>query len=284
MATATHPHSTSLVYEPSAAAVPPLIPYLREVWAHRDLVWHLARTDMKAEHYDTAMGKFWLVLDPMLTAATFYLVRIVLVPDRSGPEARLWIAHLIMGVTFFFYVRKLFEGAARAVISNKVLVLNTAAPRGVYPAVVLVRAVSDFIPGLIVYFAVHLITGQPWGLSLLTLPLVTLLLTGFAFGLGLLFAPLIVFVSDIGTLVPYAIRIWLYVSPVMYLVSEIPEGLQTLFLFNPLYPFFASLEEIFLGEWPSTSFLVAQVALCVVSLVVGSAAFLRKEREFALRL
>ena len=146
-------------------------------------IWHMARTDMKAQHYDTAMGVVWLVLDPLLMAGTFYLIRLVF--GATGPPSQRAhvIANLIMGVIFFYFVRDIVQGGARSIVGNKVMVLNTAAPRACYPTVEVVRAACTLVPGLLVYFLFHQITGQPWGMSLLFLPVVMVLLVIFGFGL-----------------------------------------------------------------------------------------------------
>jgi teichoic acid transport system permease protein len=106
----SHPDRQLTVYEPPTNGVPPVIPYLQGVWARRALVWHLARTSMKARHYDTAMGKAWLVIDPIVLAFTFYLVRVVFRPGGSDQDAGFFIAHIIMGVSCFYYVRAIVEG------------------------------------------------------------------------------------------------------------------------------------------------------------------------------
>ena len=66
-------------------------------------------------------------------------------------------------MSIFYYVREIVEGTAKCIIQNRSMALNTAAPRGVFPAVVLVRALIDLAPTMLVYFGVHILTGQPWG-------------------------------------------------------------------------------------------------------------------------
>lgn len=283
MATISRPDRKITVYEPTTGGMPAVGPYLEEIWERRALVWHLARTDMKAKHFDTILGKAWLVVDPIVMAATFYLVRVVF-QSGAKADAGFFMAHLIMGISFFFYVRAIVEGGSRCILGNKSLVLNTSAPRGVFPAVVLVRAVLELIPAMFVYFAVHWITGQPWGLSLVLLPVVVALLTIFALGLGLLFAPFVVFYRDTGTLLPYVIRIWLYITPVMYAVGEIPPGVKPILVLNPLYPYFYMLEEIFKANWPSPTYFLWAGAWSAAALVVGMFLFMRRERDYAVRL
>lgn len=280
----TSPSKRITVYEPTITGLPPLRQYVANVWSRRQLVWHLARTDMKAQHYDTTMGIVWLVVDPLLMAATFYLIRSVLGSSADPTRNSFLIAHLIMGVLFFYFVRDIVVGVANSMVANKVIILNTAAPRGAFPAVSVVRALFDLIPALIVYFFFHLIMRQPWGWSLVLLPLVIAGLGLFSVGLGLFFAPLVVFFKDFGTLLPYIVRIWMYITPVMFAVAEVPNSLRPVFLANPLYPFFAMLEEIFSGQMVSLGYVLAGLVWIAVSLTVGSVFFLLRERDYAVRL
>ncbi len=271
------------VYDTPSGVIPPIRPYLHRLWERRHLVWHLSRTGSKAVHYDTVLGRLWLIIDPILTAFTFYLIRIVLMPN-SKANASAWIAHLILAITFFNFFRRVFEGTARSIVSNQMLALNCSAPSGTYPAVVLTRALYDFVPAMAVYFCVHLILGQPITPTLIMLPVVIALLTTFALGLGLAFVPAVVFVRDVGDLLPYAARIWMYLSPVMFFVSEIPRGLRPFLVLNPLYPYFDALEHLFWGKMPTMGSLLGGAAWAAVALVIGTVIFLRKEREFAIRL
>jgi teichoic acid transport system permease protein len=282
--TTTSPTRVVSVYEPTVTGLPPLRGYVADVWERRMFVWHMARTKMKAQHYDTTMGVVWLIIDPLVVAATYYLIRIVFnAGGAPGQKAHL-IANLIMGVSFFFLVRDIVQGCASSIVQNRSMVLNSSAPRACFPAVVLVRAICDLGPALAVYLVFHVVTGQAWGFSMLTVPFIVGLLIIFSLGAGLFFAPLVVFFRDTGTLLPYLIRIWMYVTPVMYTVAEIPASLRPILVLNPLYPFFALLQQVFYGKWPSPGFVIAALFWTVLAAVSGSVAFLIRERDYAVRL
>lgn len=274
-----------MVYARSRTGLPPIIPYVRSVWERRPLIWHLARTQMKSQHYDTALGKLWIIADPLLMAGTFYLVRAVFTPGLDTEARNLLIAHLIMAISFFYFIQALVIDVGRAILSHQLLVLNSSVPRGVFPAVALTRAVIDLVPALGVYFVVHLITGQPWSLALLWLPLVVVMLTAFAAGCGLALAPAIVYYRDVANLVPYVMRVWMYVTPVLFAVREIPPDYLWLFRLNPLYPYYAMFDRIFFtGATPYPHHIAMGAVYGALALVVGGVLFLRREREYAVRL
>ncbi len=284
MSSTFHDNRVVSVYEPTVTGLPPLRRYFASVWERRPFIWHLARTDMKSQHYDTVLGFVWLVADPLLLAATFYLIRAVFKSGGSAEQNRYLIAHLIMGVSFFYFVRDVLQGAAQSIQKNRQMVLNTGAPRGVFPMVALARASLDLIPALVVYFLVHAVLRQPWGTSLIMLPFATLLLAMFSLGVGLLLAPAVVFVPDVGALLPYIVRIWMYVTPVMYAASEIPGAVRPLLSLNPLFPFFAMIESIIQGRAPSMGDVTASALWAIGALLVGTIVFLLRERDYAVRL
>ena len=152
------------------------------------------------------------------------------------------------------------------------------------PIIAIVKALFDFLPTMLVYFVFHLVLGQPFGASLVALPLIVVILTVMTLGLGLLFAPLMVFYRDTGGFLPYVTKIWLYVTPVLYFVREIPPKLLVYLRWNPLYPSFAALEQIFARDWPSPAYLLAAAAWALGFFFVGAVVFLARERDFAVRL
>jgi teichoic acid transport system permease protein len=126
--------------------------------------------------------------------------------------------------------------------------------------------------------------GQPFGLPLLLLPVIIVILTVMNLGLALLFAPLMVFFRDTSGFLPYINRIWLYITPALFLISEIPPKLLAYLRWNPLFPSFAALEQIFNAQFPSAAYLFAGLAWAVGFFLVGAIVFLAREREFAVRL
>jgi len=276
-------HRETVVYEPTVTGLPPLRPYAHDLWRRRPFMWHMARTGLKAQHYDTVIGQIWILLDPLLLAMVYYLLRAVVRPAGSALERNYLIAHLITGVLFFQYTSHSLTDGARSIIGNQQMILNTAFPRAIFPIVAVVEAFLDFAPTLIILMLVHAVLGQPFGASLLALPIVLVLLTVFNLGLSFLFGPLTVFFRDTMGFLPYVTQIWLYATPVLYTVKEIPENLLVYLQWNPLFPFYVALDQLFSGQWPSTVYLVEGAAWAVGFFVVGVVVFLAREREFAVR-
>jgi len=271
------------VHEPVRTAIPPLGPYARELWRRRPLIWHLARTQLKGENYDSVLGQAWIILDPLLMAGVYLLVRSILRPLGDGEETADLVAHLIVSVFLFQFTARTLNGGARSISGSRGLILNTSFPRSVFPVVHVLKGIFDLVPMLIVYAGIHLLLGQPIGASLVFLPLILVLQVVFVAGLVFLFAPLAVFFRDTTNFLPYITRLWMFTSPILFKVSEIPPRIKPFIQFNPLYWFFAAYERILEAQAPLVSQVVICAALAGLTFVAGAAVFLARERDFATR-
>ena len=270
------------VYEPHRIGLPPLRPYLRELWRRRQFAFELARTQLRAQHFNTALGQLWLVVNPLLLAFIYFLLVEIVGGGDRGPK---FLAHLMAGLFAFYFVSSSVTLGARSVVGGGRLILNTAFPRTLLPLASVVTSFMRFLPTLLVYAVMHGIAGLPVGLHLFwVLPLFALLVV-FASGVSMLAAAAQVYFRDLASFLPYVTRIWLYVSPVLYYVREVPERFKPILALNPLYPLLGSLSDVVNeGRAPSGALMVAGLAWTAGALVFGGLFFISREREFAVRL
>jgi teichoic acid transport system permease protein len=273
-----------VVYEPTSKGTQAVGPYVRGLLRRRPFMWELARSDLKAEHYDTVLGQVWLLLNPLLMAAVWLLVREVIRPVGTEENRQDIIAHLIIGIFMFQYTSGLISGGAMAVVSRKPMIMNSPFPRLVFPLVDLTKAAIELVPTVLVYAVISLWLGQPITVYLLWFPVIVVMQTMFSFGLGLILATLTVFVRDVSNFVRYVLRLWMFCSPILYTVAEIPPNMLKYLQLNPLFPYFAAYENIFDGVPPEPRYLLWGLAWGVATLAVGIVMFFRKERDFAIWL
>src|SRR4249919_55583 len=119
----TQPYREPTVYESTATGLPKLRPYVTDLWSRRRFIWHLARTDLKAEHYDSAIGQLWVILDPLLLAAVYFLLRTVVKPVGTVNRNAI-IAHLLWAVFVFTFVSNTMMAGARSLLNGRGLILN----------------------------------------------------------------------------------------------------------------------------------------------------------------
>jgi teichoic acid transport system permease protein len=274
--------TTHHVYEPHKAGLPPLRPYIRELWRRREFAKELSSSTMKAANSMTLFGQIWLVLNPLMLAGVYYVLVQVLSKQARGWD---YFAHLTAGLFTFYFVAGSMSTGTGSVVAGGKLLMNTAFPRLLMPFSAVRTAFFRFLPTLPIYFVFHLLAGNPirWQ-TLSALPFL-LMLIGLASGLAALFATLQVYFRDTSSFLPYFIRIWLYLSPVIWMVTDVPQSMKVLVFFNPLYPILGGFTEALVtGTVPAWPFWVEGTLIAAVVFVAGSLFFISRERDFAVRL
>ncbi|MBW3661966.1 MAG: ABC transporter permease [Actinobacteria bacterium] len=275
------------VYEPHGThRLPVLGTYLRRLWGRRAFLYYQARADLKARHFDTWFGQLWVLLNPMLLASVYWLLVTVI---RGSSRGLGFLTFLFGGLFTFYYTRNSIGTGAKSVVGGVGLITNTTMPRALLPLSSVLTALMLYIPTLLVYAVFHVLADLPVGPQMLGLPLIVALLTVFNVGLAMLFGTLTVYFRDTSAFLPYLLRIWLYVSPVLYRFDEIPSGISdvivTILKINPMYPMLESWHQILSdGRWPDQGLLGLSALWAFACLVVGMWVFLAREREFAVRI
>ena len=270
------------VYEPHKVGLPPLRAYLRQLWRRRGLDFELARADLRSKHFNTALGQLWLILNPLLLGLVYFAL-VQIIGRRGGTLVGL--AYLLLALFTFRLVTTSISQGARSVVGGGRLILNTAFPRTLLPLSAVLTCFMLFLPTLGVYAVVHAVADLPitpeilWGIPIIALMVV------FAAGSAMLVAAVQVYFRDLTAFLRYMLRIWLYLSPILWTAAQVPEKYQPFLYANPLYPPLTALNDaVTLGVTPRASLLLLTVAWAVGSLVVGSLFFISREREFAVRL
>ena len=270
------------VYEPYRVGLPKLGPYLHELWRRREFAMELARTKLRSQHFGTVFGQLWLVLNPLLLGLVYFILVDIL---RSGTRGAPFFANLLAGLFAYSFVSDSIRQSANSVVSGGALVLNTAFPRLLLPLATVLTAFSRFIPTFIIYIPVHLITGLPVGWhDLWVLPIVAILAM-VASGMASFVAAAQVYFRDLNQFLPYILRIWLYVSPVLYYAEEVPHKYKPILEANPVGALLTAWSDVLnRGEAPHARDLLIGLAWGLVLLVVGALFFMSRERDFAVRL
>lgn len=252
---------------------------LRELWAHRDLLYFLTQRDIKLRYRQTLLGVIWAVLQPVLPMIVFTLLfgRLAHVPSEGMPYPIFVYAGLLPW-TFF---NSSVANATTSLVGNALLITKVYFPRLVIPGAVVAAGLIDFgistviLGCLMVYYHVH----ATWNLFLL--PPLVLLTTMLTFALGLWMSALNVRYRDLRFALPFALQILLYVTPVIYPVNFIPKTYRWALILNPLSGLIQGYRSAFLGrpiDWSALS-LAAVIATIILGLATHS--FRNMERELA---
>jgi ABC-type polysaccharide/polyol phosphate export permease len=272
------------VFRSRRSGVPRLRTYLPELWARREFVYELARCTLRAQNYLNAFGQLWLVLNPLLLGMVYYLLVDIL---SNGHHAHDFFSALLGGLFLYTFFSSILSQSAGSIIGSSRLILNSRLPRLVLPITQILIAFMRFLPCMIVFLAVHTIQGLPWGLNVFyALPAFIEVLL-FGAGFGFICATAQVYFRDFANFLPYVTRIWLFLSPVLFdLQSLDPHSLRAhVISLNPLAPMIGTWDDALVYNTPPQAAWLAQgVGWALASIAVGILVFVRREREFSVRL
>jgi lipopolysaccharide transport system permease protein len=252
---------------------------LRELWAYRELAAFLALRDIKVRYKQAAFGAGWAVLQPLAGVAVFTLVfrRLAGVPSDGIP----YPLFAYVGLSVWSYFSGSATKATQSLVQNAPLVSKVYFPRILAP-------VAGVMPGLVELLIAFgllaiLLPLYSWtpGWQIFTVPLLTIPLAASALALGLWLGTLNVMYRDVSQGITLMIQLLLFVSPVAYPASVVPEAWRTIYFLNPAAGIVEAFRwAILKGPWPGRGFVLS-LFVTVVLLIGGSAYFLRVERRFA---
>lgn len=275
---------TQRVYDASHKT-PPIRPYLAETLSRVVFAYEKSRLDLKALHKDTWFGRLWNILNPLLLGLVYWLLVEVIFGRGSSGDSFKVLAQILGGLFIFALPSAALNLGARSIVGGGTFVLNTRLPRLILPIGSTISSFLMFAPSMVVYAVFHLMAGLPVGPQLLWIVPIIALLTLLSLGLATLLATLNVYFRDVASLLPYVTRIWLYLTPIIYLYTFFPERIRWLQHLNPLGGLFTALQQVLLeGSNPGITYLASGLVWSIGLPLAAVTLFLRRERDFAVRI
>ncbi len=259
---------------------------LRAVWQYRELLFFLAWRDIKVRYKQTALGVAWIVLQPLLSTVVFTVLFGVLldVPSDGAPYALFALAALVP----WQYFAGSMSRVGTSLVNSANLITKVYFPRLIIPLSGVISTLVDFAIGFGVLAVLLIVYRTPLTANVLWLPAFLLLAVVTALGFGLWLASLNVRYRDVNYLIPFLLQIWMYVTPVVYGSTLIPERFRWLMALNPMTGVVEGFRWALLGgpgvsgQGSGSAALTAiSAVISVVVLVSGVVFFRNTERTFA---
>lgn len=254
--------------------------YWKDLWRYRELFYFLAWRDILVRYKQTVVGVSWAVIRPLLTmvALTFVFGKLAKMPSGGVPYPIL----VFCGMLPWQFFAAAFAESGNSLVSNAGMITKVYFPRLVVPVSSVITSFVDFLISAVLMVFMMLYFGYMPGSSLLVLPAFVILAFATAFGAGLWVSALMVRYRDFRYIIPFVVQFGLYVSPVGFSSSVVPDEWRLLYSLNPMVGVIDGFRWAILGDanvyWPGLWISVAGVALMIVS---GICYFRKTERTFA---
>lgn len=252
---------------------------LRDVWRYHELLFFLARRDIKVKYKQAVVGVLWVILQPVATMIIFTFVfgRLAGLPSQGIPYPLFVFGGLVPWQLFATSL----SGSTMSIVGSGGLISKVYFPRLIVPIATVLGAFIDFVVALSILAVLMAWYGVAPGVRVLALPAFVLLAMVTALSVGLWLSMLNVQFRDVQFTVPFLTQIWLFSSPVAYSAALIPPNFKFLFALNPMTIVIDGFRWSLLGADPqfgTTS--IASVASVLVVLVGGLVYFKHAEKTF----
>lgn len=255
--------------------------YWKDLWRYRELFYFLSWRDILVRYKQTTIGFAWALLRPFLTMLAFTLVfgKLAKLPSGGVPYPLLVFAGLLPWQFF----STAFSEAGNSLIANVNMISKVYFPRIIVPISAIIVSFVDFMISGLILVGLMLWYGFTPGWNILALPLFIFVAFATALGAGLWMAALNVKYRDFRYIIPFVVQIGLYITPVGFSSSIVPEKWRLLYSLNPMVGVIDGFRWAILGgdnhiHWPSFSFSLTLVGLILVSSIYY---FRKTERNFA---
>jgi lipopolysaccharide transport system permease protein len=252
---------------------------LRELWAYRELIYFLTWRDIKVRYKQTVIGAVWAVLQPlaMMLVFTLFFSKLAKIPSEGIPYPLFAYAGLLPWQLF----SRTITDATRSLITDQRLITKVYFPRIMVPMAATLAGMVDFAIAAVLLIVLMATYGVAPGLGVLLLPLFVLLMLVTALGVGFWLSALNAEYRDVAYAMPFLNQFWLFITPVVYPSSLVPEQWRLVYALNPMAGVVEGFRWALLGTGAvSWTVLAVSTSVAVTLFVSGVAWFRRCERTF----
>jgi len=265
------------IIEPSKGWIPV---DFKEIWKYRELLYFLTKREIQVRYKQTVLGGLWAIIQPFFTMVVFTLFfgRLAKMPSDGIP----YPIFVYAGLLPWTYFANALSSSGNSLVGSANLISKVYFPRIIIPGSSSLAGLLDFFVAMMVLFVMMAYYGFVPGAAILLFPFLIGLTFLCAVGVGLWLSALNVQYRDIRYVIPFLIQLWMFVSPVIYPVSLVPQKYQWALALNPMGGVIEAYRASLLGHMPVDWFLLSiSTGIIIIIFTSGMYYFRRMEKTFA---
>lgn len=249
------------------------------IFEYRDMISSLVRRELRGKYKGSVLGFLWTYLNPLCQVVIYSAVFSVV----FKVQIEKFYLYLIIGMMPWTFFSTTVQGGANCIRAQSEMVKKIYFPREVLP---ISFATSSFVNMLLSFIITFLaIAIANWGFYLTAipyLPLIMIIEYVLSLGLLLIVSAVTVYFRDLEHIMSVLMMAWIYVTPIMYDVSYIPEELKGVFFANPMTPIICAYHDIlYYKKLPDVNYIIQSGIVAFVTLIIGFVVFAKLDRSFA---
>ncbi|MCE5226957.1 MAG: ABC transporter permease [Porphyromonadaceae bacterium] len=271
---------TAQPYYDSSVQKSPAIEEIREIRRYKYLIFQLTRRDILARYKRSFLGVAWTMLNPL-----GMMIVMTIVFSNLFKSVESYPAYVLSGLIAWNFFSQSTNAAMSGIMWGGNLMQRIYVPRTSFALSAILTALVNLVLSIVPLIIVMLFTRTPISISILFLPISMVILAAFALGVGLILSTMAVYFPDVSEMYQIILIAWMYLSPVIYPESIIPERILTIYHLNPMYHLIRLFRlPIYGGRIPTIEEILPAAIISIIVLVVGWLFFTSKSDEFAYRI
>jgi ABC-type polysaccharide/polyol phosphate export permease len=268
------------VYD-SAAGESPILREARQLFRYRDLLGLMVVNIAKSRYKRSVLGVLWTLMNPVLHTA----VLTIAFANLFRSELPNYVVYVLSGMVCWSLFTTTTLYAMNSLIWGGAILGRIYIPRTIFAAAAVGNGLTSFGLAMVPLVGIMAITGHPFTLALLSLPLSVLLLTAFVFGVSLLVSSIAVLYTDFVEFYQVIVQALFFLTPIMYPEDIIPAWATPFMRVNPMYSLVQMFRlPVYHGQFPDLTTILTAVITSVAFLVVGWIAFTLRADELPYRI
>lgn len=256
---------------------------LKDLWRYHDLIFMFVKRDIAVVYKQTILGPLWFFIQPLFSTVVFTIVfgRIAKISTDSIPPYLFYLS----GLVCWNYFADCLVATSNTFSANAQIFGKVYFPRLAIPISIVISNLGKFLiqclllMGFYVYFYLHDAPIRP-SVALFYLPVMIIQMALLGLGFGILVSSLTTRYRDLGMLVGFGMQLWMYATPIVYPISQVPEKFHLLFALNPMASLISQFRSAIFGLPTLLDFGDIGWVITVTILAIGIVLFSRVEKSF----
>lgn len=255
-----------------------MIHTIKELYEYREMIFSLIQKELRGKYKGSVLGFFWSLLIPLFQLVIYTIVFSVFMPSSVD---KFYIFLFVALVPWLFF-NSCVSGGATSVIQQKNLVEKIYFPRMALPIAYSISYFINMLLSFIIVFLALFISGVGIELKVLWyLPIIMFIEFLLGIGAALIFSALTVYFRDLEYILNIVTMAWMYMTPILYPLEQVPENLRSYLYFNPMTSIIIAYRDIlYYQQAPEMKTLIYAVIWGAAAIIIGFLSFQKLQRNF----
>ncbi|OBT15791.1 ABC transporter [Vibrio tasmaniensis] len=257
---------------------------IKSVWTYRFFILSSIKTELKTRFARSKLGGIWMILHPLAMVLIYALILSqIMTAKLPGVSTQYaYPIHILSGIVGWTLFSEVLSRSLNVFIENGELIKKLSFPKLALPIITVGSALINFVLLFIAMYVVFGFIGHFPTNAILWLPVLTIITLGLAVGIGLFFGVLNVFVRDVGQLITLILQFWFWLTPIVYMVSIVPEKYHWLINLNPMTGITLGFNDVLLyDKVPDVNLLIYPSIVAIVMMMLSLFIFRKAGEEMA---